>query len=81
MNDPIPAQNVSEMHLSAPQQRCVGCGTLFTPRRKWQRFHDVLCQKAFHRQKATPEAKIAALERRVAELEKSLGEVRGFLVI
>lgn len=37
-----------------PQKTCelATCGVLFTPKRKWQRFHSYECQKAWHKLRA-----------------------------
>lgn len=77
---PVPAQNVSEMHQRGLERPCLNCGGLYAPKRRWQRFCNIFCQRAYNRGKATPEARITALERRVADLEQRLKAVEGIVV-
>lgn len=63
-------------HLSAAICRNPGCGKEFRPRRQWQRFCSAACRRTFH----AAGTRLDNLERRVVDLEKSLAEVRGFLV-
>lgn len=67
MNAPI----THPEHSSATQQRCDGCGGVFAPRRRWQRFCKPGCRSAFHTA-MSPEAlrrDIEDLKRRLAALE------------
>lgn len=49
---------------------CGHCGTPFQPRKRWQRFCQNACRRAFH--KATGGGDLA---KRVAELERRVGQV------
>lgn len=74
------AQNASECIRAQPQQPCLNCAGLYTPKRKWQHFCGVECRKAYHRGKASSEARIGALEREVKELKRQMETIQGFLV-
>ncbi len=50
------------------QRACDGCGTLFTPKRSWQRFHSDECRNAFH----AAEARKAAIREAAQEMFEAL---------
>jgi hypothetical protein len=72
MNAPENALNA----LPATQRPCDGCGSLFTPKRRWARFCADACRTEWHRKKALgPEGRIAELERKVADLEQRVARL------
>lgn len=58
-------------HSPATQQACDGCGSPFTPKRRWQRFCKTTCRATYHLN-LSPEA----LRREVDELKRQGATLR-----